>query len=607
MKSKLGPEDFSEHSVSNVSSSRRSLEATFGFVLAIWLLVSAASIIYVVVFGANFPFQDDHRWVGAYSGQDAVSPAWFFQSHAGHRIPVVRAITILVARLSNFDTRYMFLLTTGCLSVGALIMILASRHARGRSSIFDIVFPLYGASVLHFWNLLQGLQLFLGLYFLLFSLIIAGVLLRFWRSRVGIGVVGISVALHPLNGAVGLAVSLPLIPYLVVVAVLVYRSGDVASRSRAMLLMILAVIAAVVSGSYVTSIGSPGGGDHTITEILPAMFSALRRAWGFLGEGPLSGIPTSSALWISLLLLAGVLCGLFNLRRASSSRAVSASLLVLLGSVLVVALAIALGRSASKHGGGAIWYSTMMAPMPCLIYLLADRAGDWPRRGLGLVLLVLVVLALDATWPRAWALGRTRQWAWIGMVEDLKAGVDFDLVSSRYQKAFLPWGGAKGLDIARTLQIMQARKQGPFAPDASSWFGHPEGGMFDVLIREERDLLARPGANLKIKGKGMGRVARLKRDVILSVVDSEGVFTLPPYWPRIPSRHVLEIELLSPHKTEATLQSPDLPLQVAPVRQGANRIRFLLPNDVAVSRVRFSPGSIPGNYRVTAIRLRRVR
>ncbi len=607
MTSKPGPGDFTEQSASNASSSRRSTEAAFVFVLAIWLVVSASSIFYVAVFGPNFPFQDDHRWVGAYSGQDSTSLAWYFQSHAGHRIPVVRTITIVIARLSNFDSRYLFLLTAGCLSAGALILILASRRARGRSSVLDIVFPLYGASILHYWNLLQGLQLFLGLYFLLSSLIIGGVLLQFWKSKVGIAVVGISVALHSLNGAVGMAVSIVLIPYLFVVAFLVFRSGDETSRSRAIRIMMPAVFGAVVSGSYVVSMGDVGGADRRIAEILSAMFSALHRAWGHLGEDATSPTRASSVGWISLLLLAGGACGLLNLRRSSSSRAVSASLLALLGSVLVVALAIALGRSSSKHAGGAIWYSTVMAPMPCLIYLLADRAGDGPRRGLGVVLLVLAVLTIDATWPGAWAIGRTRQWAWIGMVEDLQAGVDFDRVSSRYEKAFLPWRGKNGLDMARTLQVMQVRGQGPFAPDTSSWFGISEGRMSEFLLKEERDLLTPPGANRKIKGPGKGRVTRLNRGAILTVREEKDAFRLPYVRSSIPSRHVLECEFFSPHPTEARVRFPGSPDQTAAVRPGFNRVEFVLEKDVEVAGLEFTPGCIPGNYRLSSMVLRRVR
>lgn len=578
-------------------------EISLPIVLLVGLLLSAVSFFYVLYGGPNMPYQDDHRWVAYFSGLESPPLAWFWEAHAGHRIPVVRALTMLIAGPTNFDSRYLFLFTTGILSAACLLMILGVRRARGHSALLDVIFPLYGVSLLHYWNLIQGMQMFLGLYLLLVSILVVGILNRFWHSAAGVLVVGLAVSLLAVNGGGSLAASLLLLPYLLLVAALEFRQRETGGRRRALLLLGIVLPGIVAAGFYAGPIlarkfAGGGGGGFDLAALHYSMQEALSRAWAH-GSDPLEpDSPAPGSLLIPLLIVFGLICGVWNAKNRKRERPVVLGLSVVLFAVLGVAGAIALGRGPERWEGASVWYSTLMTPLPYVIYLLADGAGRWPRRIAGLLLLFMGISALATTWPRAWDRGAFRRWAWNAMVDDLRRGVPLDEIHDRHHRAFLPSDQNGKFRMDRSLAILKERRQGPFDEARGLWLTGLEWRM-----HEGRNLLTHPLVSHGVLSEGAGEVHPVGERAVLKVVNEDDAFALPSFLKPGPVPWRLELEFLSPHATEAWLREPSGRPRTAAVRPGFNRVQFDIAPGVLIRELKFAPGREPGNYRLEAIRL----
>jgi hypothetical protein len=125
------------------------------FVGAAWAGMLGAALWFVWDYGTNVPFwPDEWGYASILSGEQPVSLAWLWQQHLEHRLPFPKLVWLGLLRVTGYDFRagmYCNVLLLGAL---ALVLILAARKLRGRTSYADAFFPLILLHWGHWENLL---------------------------------------------------------------------------------------------------------------------------------------------------------------------------------------------------------------------------------------------------------------------------------------------------------------------------------------------------------------------------------------------------------------------------------------------------------------------
>ena len=124
--------------------------------VAVWAVLTAAAVGYVLGFGANVPWNDEWEFVPALTGREPVGP-WLWRQHNEHRLPLPRLVYLLVFRATH-DYRAACLLQVGITAGLARILMRTAARLRGRPAVTDAFFPLVLLHWGHYENWLMGYQ-----------------------------------------------------------------------------------------------------------------------------------------------------------------------------------------------------------------------------------------------------------------------------------------------------------------------------------------------------------------------------------------------------------------------------------------------------------------
>ena len=102
----------------------------------------AVRTVLVVKFGCNFPRGDEWAYVSYMTGEQPVTAELLWAQHNEHRIPLPKAIHLVLSRLTNCDYRAGMVLNVITLAALAFAMIRVARRLRGSLSYADAFFPL---------------------------------------------------------------------------------------------------------------------------------------------------------------------------------------------------------------------------------------------------------------------------------------------------------------------------------------------------------------------------------------------------------------------------------------------------------------------------------
>lgn len=571
------------------------LSFKYGTVIAAWAVCSTITFLYVAYSAVNMPFQDDYRFTDVFSGAESLRFDWLWKRHAGHAFPLTRLLVTLICRATDFDLRIVFLLSAVLICSASLMLLLAAAFARGRASIFDLIIVLHTGSILHFWSLLQGINLSFTLYLFLFSAILAGMLCQFWRSTILSSAMAVAFILLPVHGGYGLAASLVFTPYLAVVAFLLLIRGRREARLRGSILGVAALISAAgclwAVFPFVRDALEGSGASKDWPEVIKVSSKALAMGWPRVGK-----VEFRHGL-VALTTAGTVAFGLWMIVFDRQNRPVLLSLSTAFLAIGAVGGAIGWGRAGwTSWAGSAIWYATLSAPFPLIAYLILDRV---PFRPLRLVfvsgLLILAFAAVSETWDFAWRIGSKRRIAGQYLVSDALGGVSGTELHNRYHRAFLPWDGS--LNMEPVLEILKRRAQGPYDENKTQWLASIQSARVAKV-----HLGPRTNAD-GVRPVGGGGVAFLDTGCVLSVVDGDTWFYLPTGQGNAAPDARIEILMLSPAATQMRFRAGDRWIQVEPIERGANLVVVHLPSTVEQDgEIQFSPGEVPGNYRVRAVR-----
>lgn len=467
-----------------------------------WSAMAAADGWLITRAGPTVPFSDEWELVPVFAGREPVTPAWLWSLHNEHRLPLTRLILVALFRLTGSFHAGMWL-NLGLLAALAALMIGAARTVRGRSSLLDVFFPLALLHFGHWENLLWNWQLGFVLAVTLTGGVLWVVVCR-GNSLNGPAVVsaGISLAFLPLCGGNGLVVGIPLVVWL---AGCGFAGLVQTQKTRTGLLALgFAGAAGIVMGAYLFGYARPAQHAYVVRADVAIQAIRVLLELGFgLSIEPYWPLGARGAVLLyaaALVLLVGVAISDASERRRATG------LLAVLAGVVLMGLALGLGRSVSPE---APRYLTLSSPgvLACfwafLLYgrrpwarfvgagvllLLAGQA--WPASAIsvlltsGAVLLILygsgvawgesllLVLAMVMLYPNTMLglhYGFERKSIASAFVADARSGSSLDELADHYSRSpsiLFP-------DRARLLSYLQAMQQariGPFqgAPRSST-------------------------------------------------------------------------------------------------------------------------------------------
>lgn len=594
-----GGRDSEQREEGNGGSAGGDAMSTIG--LAAWGAASAVTMFFVAYSAVYLPFQDDWRFTAVFLGEEPLSLEWVWARHAGHAFPLTRLVVTAIWRLAAGDSRWVYVLNAALASAGSLWLLLSVYEQRKRGSIFDLILVIHGVSLVHYWSLLQNINLSFMIYLFLFSFILGAMLRGFWNSTPLSAAVGAAVVLLSVNAGYGLAVSLVFVPYLAVVAAMQLRRGDGRARARGAMLAGLVVPAAVgcVWGILpsLRAAGRGRGGGGEAGAMVEVAAKALGMAWPRIGRLLPSEFENLGQMMVVVVTGVTVLAGVVMLARRREDRPLVGSLAAAFLAIGVLGGAIGFGRvDYGGEPGGAIWYATLAAPFPMTAYLVLDRLRIRPLRyGCAAVLLMLAAMAAARSWGEAWKVGSFRRGSGIALTGDARAGISGEELHARFHAAFAPWD--RTLSMAPTLELFRARGLGPYDEGKGIWMPQIEEGL---RRRQKWGSEAEPDSRLP-EPLGRGRVVSTGEVIVFEVADGEGWFELPLLSPRGTRAWLLELQVRSPAATEARFRVGEEELQVCEVREGFNALQFIVrPEGAGRLSARFSPGRVAGNYRLEA-------
>ncbi|HEX5270640.1 MAG TPA: hypothetical protein VFW33_09150 [Gemmataceae bacterium] len=421
-----------------------------------WALLSAGLVGYVCVVNADVPISDDWQLVPVYTGHEAVTLSWLWAPLNEHRLPLIKLMLLLGGAATGHDYRTGQLLSALTLSALAAFMIVTAGRLRGGLKISDVFLPM---ALLH-WGQSETLLIGFAINLAVSTALLGSALLIVVRVRgvpspsQGFLFGGLLLAL-PLCGMNGVAMVPPLALWLIVAAVVVWRSGDPIGRRVATVWAALSVAALALSAVCVLSMPAARGGAAP-----PTAEQVARTAAQFFAEGlgPIAE-PTWPLSGVALAALAAVT--LFRLRqeaRAGPNEWLRVLGLLAVGAALVaLALAVGWGRGLIGPKAGLMTrYATMAVPALCLAYFVARTA---PRRALAVALAALMVglfayntyHGIDRAGPR-----RARMRA---LAADVAEGQTPAELGKKWADLYNPQAEAT---VTRYFEMMRDAHQGPF-------------------------------------------------------------------------------------------------------------------------------------------------
>ncbi len=418
------------------------------FVYGVLAVLSIGLVYYVMKFGRNVPFWDDWEMVPGLTGNEPTGWSWIWHPQNEHRIPITRLVVLVVWRLTG-DLRVVMVLTSLILAAIAWLFVHTARVLRGQTSFFDAAFPLALLHWGHFENLIFAQQMVLVMAVATGSAVVLLAADERWKTSLARTVVmGLLLALTPLNGAMGIVLALPLAVWMAVAGLERWRSDDRRARPVAGVLLgsavaTIAIVATIVATTRVEGVHTPSPSvaatAHVALEVLnmglgpPASLMFPLAGYGvavFVALTALLGVwafVSWPADWLRVLLLLAAIAGSVG-----------------------IAVAIGHGRAGSTLDAGfAARYTIFGVTAIVLAYCAA--IGLAPRRVeslLGALVFASFCAMLPLNYFAGKAYGYDRSSRDDALAADVKRGFPPDLLGRRHENRIYPAASVLGTRLA---------------------------------------------------------------------------------------------------------------------------------------------------------------
>ena len=434
-------------------------------ILALWAGMVSVVIGCIAVYGRNVPLAEDWDMVPALIGQEPNLLEWLWAQNNEHRLPLQKAVYLVLLKASGGDFRIGMIANTLMLGGLSLAMILTARRLRGgRTRVADAFFPLALLHLGHWENMVWGWQL----QFVISTVLVCIWLLVIVRERLPLRpkiavTAGLTVVLLPLSGANGLLLT-PFVALWLAAGTLLHRRGMTA-RWIAPFQIVCVVVSIALVGlyfiGYVRPAWAPLNPGFAPTVKTGAKFVGM--VFGPVGGGKVhSGLITGLACGVASLLLASSIIPLWlGLRDyPTSERPRVFGLLIFAAAMAALVLAVAWGRAGSvPRFGMPDRYALLSVPALCAVYfawILYGPETVRDRIAISFVIAMLVALPFNLRQGRVW-----RDWYVTGMQafeQDLSDGVSWQELGNRHHKFLLHWDRDA---LVERMRMLHEAKTGP--------------------------------------------------------------------------------------------------------------------------------------------------
>jgi hypothetical protein len=410
----------------------------------------------ISIYGHNVPLAEDWIMVSPLVGREPDLISWLWAQNNEHRLPLVKALYLVILKAGGGDFRVGMLANTLMISGLCLMMILTARRLRGgQTQLADIFFPLVLLHLGNWENMLWGWQISFVVPTVLVCLWLVIIVRDAWPLPPKIFVIAGLIAVSlPVSCANGVLFAPFFTLWLAVGAILYWR--ETADTWLRPFLGACIFVSLVMTGVYFVGYTSPqlelADAAHLISwPPNPGLGPMVRTGLRFLGMaiGPVGGgmVPPrligSFFCGTTLVLLASSVIPLtYRLGRVNiSERFRIFGLLVFAMAMAALVLAMAWGRARwVPLQGMPDRYVLLSVPALCAAYFAWILYGSEPIRNwiaIAFAIAGLLALPFNVREGNAW-----RRWYVAGMrsfEQDLFAGFSWQELGDKHYKFLLHW------------------------------------------------------------------------------------------------------------------------------------------------------------------------
>ena len=413
--------------------------------LPVWTATFAVMLAYAAAFSCNIPEFDWWNSIPLYAGLQPITPGWLWEQDAEARVPLPRAIEAALCSISGNDFRAPVIASVLLIATAALLLILAARRFRGRTSAVDAVFPLLLLGLGNYESVLLGYYMAYSISFLLLCGFLAAVASRNEPGLAEGLVAGSCAALLPLSGPTGEVTAIPL-------AVWVTAFGLSRKQYR---IAGMGIIACIFSASYMVGFKFPDNVPPA-----PGMVAVIRTSLQFISMsfGPIGAQVWPVTTLVILILLTTTSIVIRNSWRSNpAERWRTAGIISFLVSMAVLALCIGWGRGGwADDAGIRRRYSMIAVPILCSSFLAWESLrGSAMARASRAILVALAAAAYLLNIKPALEFGRMRSGHFHSLRADITSGFSVRELAARWWPDYYygEWGTAKGFEMMARSRI----------------------------------------------------------------------------------------------------------------------------------------------------------
>ena len=456
--------------------------------LPAWTATFAVMLAYAAAFSCNIPEFDWWNSIPLYAGQQPITLSWLWEQDAEARVPLPRAIEAALCSISGNDFRAPVMASVLLIATAALLLILAARRFRGRTSAVDAVFPLLLLGLGNYESVLLGYYMAYSISLLLLCGFLAAVASRNEPGPAEGLVAGSCAALLPLSGPTGEVTAVPL-------AVWVITFGLSRKHYR---IAGMGIIACIFAASYLVGFKFPDNVPPT-----PGLVAIIRTSLQFLSMsfGPIGARAwPGAALAILLLLLTTAVVIRDTWRSYPAERWRTAGIISFLTSMAVLALCIGWGRGGwADDAGIRRRYSMIAAPLLCASFLAWESLrGAAMARATRIVLVTIAAAAYLLNIKPALEFGRMRSALFHSLRADVASGFSVPELAARWWPEY--YYGERG--TAEGLEMMARSRIGPYR----EFLDIPDGTLLGDTKGWTTALAFSPQTKVLAAGTGAGKL-----------------------------------------------------------------------------------------------------
>jgi hypothetical protein len=456
----------------------RSDKLALAGVLALWAGMTGVVLGCIAIYGHNVPLAEDWVMVPPLVGREPNLLQWLWAQNNEHRLPLQKAVYLVLLKASGGDFRIGMLANTLMLAGLCLAMIVTARRLRGgQTRLADAFFPLALLHLGHWENMVWGWQI----QFVISTGLVCVWLLVIVRENWPLPpkpalAAGLTLVLLPLSGANGLLFT-PFVALWLAIGTLLYR-GEMTATWLTPFLSACVIISIALSGLYFIGYVQPQLADaaHPASwppnpGLRPTALTGARfvgMAIGPAGGGRVPARLISLFCPTTILLVASsaipLVQGLGQVRKSERFRIFG--LLVFAAAMAALVVVMAWGRA----GWVPIQdmpdrYALLSVPGLCAAYFVWVLYGSETVRdriAIGFAITSLFALPFNLREGNSW-----RQWYVSGMRafdHDLSARLSWQDLGDKHYKFLMHWNRDALVERMRMLHDAKIGPLGRAAP-----------------------------------------------------------------------------------------------------------------------------------------------